>query len=209
MIADSELAQLNYPGMQPCSATTVEHACARCQDQPGALHMFCDTNESESCLVKAPAKHASESLLVVSELLCTSVQANTERHTRKETREMCSCWGYKQHWRPQHVEGKGYSHRWPHQTSSTAYQQQQAKRGHRRTQRRSGDRIWVTFAFHPVWAAHVAKAIKLFLNDENWNAMLSQGFEEHQKMIDKIKNTQITWYNHLPPHVFQFQKLSR
>ena len=43
-------------------------------------------NESESCLVKAPAKHASESVLVVSELLCTSVQANTERHTRKEMR---------------------------------------------------------------------------------------------------------------------------
>ena len=59
--------------------------------------MFCDTNESESCLVKAPAMHASESVLVVSELLCTGVQANTERHTRNETREMCSCWGYKQH----------------------------------------------------------------------------------------------------------------
>ena len=58
----------------------VEHACARCQDQTGALHMFCDTNESESCLVKAPAKHASESVLVVGELLCTCVQANTETH---------------------------------------------------------------------------------------------------------------------------------
>ena len=80
-----------------CSVPSVEHACARCQDQTGALHMFCDTNESESCLVKAPAKHASESVLVVGELLCTGVQANTERHTRKETREMCSCWGYKQH----------------------------------------------------------------------------------------------------------------
>ena len=96
MIANSQLAQLNNPGMQPGSATTVEHACARCQDQTGALHMFCDTNESESCLVKAPAKHASESMLVVGELLCRGVQANTERHTRKETREMCSCWGYKQ-----------------------------------------------------------------------------------------------------------------
>ena len=70
-----------------CSVPSVEHACARCQDQTGALHMFCDTNESESCLVKAPAKHASESVLVVGELLCTGVQANTERHTRKETRE--------------------------------------------------------------------------------------------------------------------------
>ena len=74
----------------------VEHACAQCQDQTGALHMFCDTNESESCLVKAPEKHASESVLVVGELLCTGVQANTERHTGKETRGMCSCWGYKQ-----------------------------------------------------------------------------------------------------------------
>ena len=96
MIADSQLAQLNNPAMQPRSAATGEHACARCQDQTGALHMFYDTNESESCLVKAPAKHASESVLVVGELLCTGVQANTERHTRKETREMCSCWGYKQ-----------------------------------------------------------------------------------------------------------------
>ena len=53
--------------------------------------------KTESCLVKAPAMHASESVLVVSELLCTGVQANAERHTRNETREMCSCWGYKQH----------------------------------------------------------------------------------------------------------------
>ena len=90
MIAASQLAQLYSPGMQPCSATTVEHACARCQDQTSALHMFYDTNGSESCLVKASAKHASESVLVVGELLCTGVQANTERHTRKETREMCS-----------------------------------------------------------------------------------------------------------------------
>ena len=52
--------------------------------------MFCDTNESESCLVKAPAKHTSESVLVVGELLCTGVQANTEEHTKKETREVRS-----------------------------------------------------------------------------------------------------------------------
>ena len=86
-----------YCWMKSHSDHSVEHACARCQDQTGALQMFCDTNESESCLVKAPAKHASESVLVVGELLCTGVQANTERHTRKETREMCACWGYKQH----------------------------------------------------------------------------------------------------------------
>ena len=55
-----------------------------------------DKGKSESCLVKAPAMQASESVLVVGELLCTSVQANTERDTWTETRDMCSCWGYKQ-----------------------------------------------------------------------------------------------------------------
>ena len=55
MFVNSQLAQLNNPGMQPCSATTVVHACALCQDQTGALHMFCDTNESESCLVNLGA----------------------------------------------------------------------------------------------------------------------------------------------------------
>ena len=65
----------------------VRHLCDTCFDK----------GKSECCLVKAPAMHASESVLVVGELLCTGVQANTERHTRNETREMCSCWGYKQH----------------------------------------------------------------------------------------------------------------
>ena len=60
----------------------VRHVCDTCVDK----------GKTESCLVKAPAMHASESVLVVSELLCTGVQANTERHTRNETREMCSCW---------------------------------------------------------------------------------------------------------------------
>ena len=60
-----------------------------------ATHVLTKT-KSESCLVKAPAMHASESVLVIGELLCTGVQANAERHTRNETREMCSCWGYEQ-----------------------------------------------------------------------------------------------------------------
>ena len=63
------------------------------------------------------------------------------------------------------------------------------------TTRRSGDRMWVTFPFHPVWATHVAKAIRRFLKDEHWSVIQSQ--EEHQEVIDKIKNTQIAWYN--PP----------
>ena len=37
--------------------------------------MFLDKGKSESCLVKAPAMHASESVLMVGELLCTGVQA--------------------------------------------------------------------------------------------------------------------------------------
>ena len=49
--------------------------------------------------------HASESVLVVGELLCTGVQANTEKHTRNGTREMCSCWGYKQQVQLHHLEG--------------------------------------------------------------------------------------------------------
>ena len=48
--------------------------------------------------------HASESVLVIGELLCTGVQANAERHTRNETREMYSCWGYKQ----QSVQGLSF-----------------------------------------------------------------------------------------------------
>ena len=55
-----------------------------------ATHVL-DKDKSESCLVKAPANHASESVLVVSELLCTSVQANTERGTQtKEYAGKCA-----------------------------------------------------------------------------------------------------------------------
>ena len=39
--------------------------------------------KTESCLVNAPAMRASESVLMVSELLSTGVQANTERHTKE------------------------------------------------------------------------------------------------------------------------------
>ena len=82
-----------YSSANSASVCFVEHACARCQDQTGAMHMFYDTNESESCLVKAPAKHASESVNC-----CVQACKQTQRkHTGKETREMCSCWGYKQH----------------------------------------------------------------------------------------------------------------
>ena len=69
--------------------------------------------------------------------------------------------------------------------------------------------MWVTFPFHPVWAKHMAKAIRKFLNDDNWNATSSQGFEGHQNLIDKIRNAQIAWYTYLQPHVFQIQKLSK
>ena len=42
-----------------------------------------DKGKSESCLVKAPATHAGESVLVVSELLCTG-GASKHRETHKE-----------------------------------------------------------------------------------------------------------------------------
>ena len=47
-----------------------------------ATHVLAKT-KSESCLVKAPAMHASESVLVIGELLCTGVQAK-RRETLKE-----------------------------------------------------------------------------------------------------------------------------
>ena len=58
MIADLQLAQLNNPGMQPCSATTMEHACARCQDQTSALRRLRNMQVSRSwwsvnCCVQA------------------------------------------------------------------------------------------------------------------------------------------------------------
>ena len=54
-----------------------------------ATHVL-DKSKSESCLVKAPAKYASESVLVLGELLCTSVQANTERNTQGRKRAKCA-----------------------------------------------------------------------------------------------------------------------
>ena len=74
----------------PRSSTTqdnlfliVEDSCARCPDQTRALHMFYDTKESESCLVKAAAEHTGESVLAVSELLCA------DRNTNKDMRVKC------------------------------------------------------------------------------------------------------------------------
>ena len=79
----------------------------------------------------------------------------------------------------------------------------------RSTERPSGDRMWVTFPFHPVRTKHFAKAIRNFLNDDNWNAILSQGFEVHQKLLDKIRSAQIAKCNYLQPHVFQIQNPSK
>ena len=84
MFVDSQLAQLNNRR----NATVVRYQCRTRQCSVAGANRrgstcFANKNESESCLVKAPAKHASESVLVVGELLCTSVQAKT-RETHKE-----------------------------------------------------------------------------------------------------------------------------
>ena len=39
----------------------------------------------------AMRKHTSESVLLVSELLCTGVQGNTQNTNKENAREMCSC----------------------------------------------------------------------------------------------------------------------
>ena len=65
MSVDSQLAQLNNPGMQPCSATTVGiRVYPMTMSDTCATHVL-DDGKSKSCLVQAPAKHASESVLVV------------------------------------------------------------------------------------------------------------------------------------------------
>ena len=56
-----------------------------------ATHVL-DKNKSESCLDKRLRKHTRESVLMVSELLCTGVHVNTQEHKQGNAREMCSCW---------------------------------------------------------------------------------------------------------------------
>ena len=58
----------------------VRHVCDTCFDK----------GKTESCLVKAPAMHASECVLVIGELLCTGVQANAERDTQGTKRVNCA-----------------------------------------------------------------------------------------------------------------------
>ena len=47
--------------------------------------MFCERMQNESCLVKAPVSHADESVQVMSEPKCTSVQAD-----KKNVRVKCA-----------------------------------------------------------------------------------------------------------------------
>ena len=52
------------------------------------LHMFSDRGKTESCLVNASASHTDESVQVLSELKCTSVQEDTTGNVRVN---ICSC----------------------------------------------------------------------------------------------------------------------
>ena len=84
MSSDSQVAQQNMPGIATqllvCSIT-MSNRCA---------HHVLDTGISESCLVKAPAQHASQCVLVISELLCTGVHANTKMDTEQSKRAKCA-----------------------------------------------------------------------------------------------------------------------
>ena len=89
-----------YHGLRYHCETRV---CPMTMSNKCATHVL-DRGKSESCLVKAPAKHTSGSVLVVSELLNTSVQANTERDTKpRNTRENVLMLGNKQHSAPRDV----------------------------------------------------------------------------------------------------------
>ena len=53
------------------------------------------------------------------------------------------------------------------------------------------ERMWVTFTCHPVWATHIARANRRFLNDENWCTVLSKGFEGRQVVVNNSQKIQI------------------
>ena len=77
----------SWCGTRVCSMT-MSNRCA---------HHVLDKSKSESCLVKAPAQHAGQSVLVVSELLCTSVQATLRGTRNKRNARNVLMLGYKQH----------------------------------------------------------------------------------------------------------------
>ena len=60
------------------------------------VRQVCDTCFGQRQIRKlcgqgALRKHTSESVLMVSELLCTGVQGHTQEHKQGNAREMCSC----------------------------------------------------------------------------------------------------------------------
>ena len=90
-VATSDLQRASLTvllGFSSGSAATVEHTCAQCPCQTSVRRMFCEHMKTESFLVKAPASHTDESVQVMSELKCTSVQEDNNECAR----EMCSCW---------------------------------------------------------------------------------------------------------------------
>ena len=62
-------------GTRVCSVSGSKQARCTC---------FATQMSPKAVWSRAPAKHASESVLVVGEFLCTGVQANTERHKRRK-----------------------------------------------------------------------------------------------------------------------------
>ena len=75
--------------------TSVELACAQWQCQTSVRHMF--WTNPKAVWSRRLRKHTSESVLMVSDLLCTRVQrtrvqGNTQEHKQGNAREMCSCW---------------------------------------------------------------------------------------------------------------------
>ena len=67
-----------------CSVPSVEHACARCQDQTGAMHMFCDTNESERL------RNMQVSRCQWSVNCCVQAFKQTQRDTQGRKRAKCA-----------------------------------------------------------------------------------------------------------------------
>ena len=81
-------AQLNNPGMQPCSATTVEHACALCWDQARCTCFA--TQKSPKAVWSRRLRNMQVSLCWWSVNCCVQACKQTQRDTQGRKRAKCA-----------------------------------------------------------------------------------------------------------------------
>ena len=89
MFVDLQLAQLNNPGMQQCSATTVEYACIRCRCQTRVRHMFW-TKANPKAVWSRHLRSMQVSLCWWSVNCCVQACKQTQRDTQGTKRAKCA-----------------------------------------------------------------------------------------------------------------------